>query len=88
MATKTDVKIDRVSLKMGTTWILKEASMQIDEGSIFALCGPSGCGKSTMCQAILGLKHISSGCITFQNGPRKKFGAYFHVNGNDGVSPP
>ncbi|WP_203651166.1 ABC transporter ATP-binding protein [Secundilactobacillus yichangensis] len=41
--------------------VLKDISVQINEGEFFVIVGPSGCGKSTLLRMIAGLTGISSG---------------------------
>jgi ABC-type Fe3+/spermidine/putrescine transport system ATPase subunit len=44
-----------LSLVNVSNWILKEISLEINKGEIFALVGPSGAGKTTVLQVIAGL---------------------------------
>ena len=47
----------------GATHILKDVSLEIEEGGFLVLVGPSGCGKSTLLNTIAGLEPISGGEI-------------------------
>ncbi|GAW99928.1 ABC transporter ATP-binding protein [Secundilactobacillus mixtipabuli] len=44
--------------------VLKEVSVQINDGEFFVIVGPSGCGKSTLLRMIAGLTSISDGKLT------------------------
>lgn len=44
-----------ISLANVSNWILKDISLEIKKGEIFALVGPSGAGKTTLLQVIAGL---------------------------------
>jgi ABC-type Fe3+/spermidine/putrescine transport system ATPase subunit len=44
-----------ISLSNVSNWILKDVSLNINKGEIFALVGPSGAGKTTLLQVIAGL---------------------------------
>ncbi|OLQ92780.1 ABC transporter [Vibrio ponticus] len=46
------------------TTILKELSLQVEQGEIICLLGASGCGKTTLLKAIAGLLPLSSGSMT------------------------
>ncbi|WP_194437968.1 ABC transporter ATP-binding protein [Vibrio fluminensis] len=55
------------------TTILKELSLQVEQGEIICLLGASGCGKTTLLKAIAGLLPLSSGsmtlnCMTIDDG--------------------
>ncbi len=55
------------------TIILKELSLQVEQGEIVCLLGASGCGKTTLLKAIAGLLPLSSGsmalnCMTIDDG--------------------
>ncbi|KAA6317604.1 NitT/TauT family transport system ATP-binding protein [termite gut metagenome] len=47
--------------KNGSTRVLQDFSLNVSEGSIYAIIGPSGCGKST-------LLHILAGILTNYSG--------------------
>ncbi len=47
----------------GSTEVLKDINIDIDEGEFLVLVGPSGCGKSTLLNCIAGLEEITSGTI-------------------------
>ena len=47
------VELDRVSVKYGKNWALREVSATFQRGAV-GLLGPNGAGKSTMLKALLG----------------------------------
>ncbi len=49
------------------TTILKELSLQVEQGEIICLLGASGCGKTTLLKAIAGLLPLSSGSMTLND---------------------
>ena len=49
----TTVALDRVSVRYGKAWALREASATFPPGAV-GLLGPNGAGKSTMIKALLG----------------------------------
>ena len=50
----TTVELDRVSVKYGRTWALRDVTAAFPGGAV-GLLGPNGAGKSTMIKALLGL---------------------------------
>ena len=57
------LQINNLSKDFGSTKILKDVSLEIEEGGFLVLVGPSGCGKSTLLNTIAGLEPITSGEI-------------------------
>jgi multiple sugar transport system ATP-binding protein len=55
--------IRQVSKRFGPVEVLKDVSLQIDDGDFTVLVGPSGCGKSTLLAIIAGLESASAGEI-------------------------
>src|SRR5207302_3560122 len=48
----------------GGTHALKDVSLEIRRGEIFALLGPNGAGKTTLINIICGIVNPSSGTVT------------------------
>ena len=61
---KNIISIENVSKAFGKHKALKNVSLQIEKGEIFALLGPNGAGKTTLISAICGLCRQSTGNIT------------------------
>ncbi|OHV78354.1 ABC transporter ATP-binding protein [Ensifer sp. LCM 4579] len=57
------LKISNLRKSYGSLEILKDISLEIEEGGFLVLVGPSGCGKSTLLNTIAGLEPITSGDI-------------------------
>ncbi|HEY0473734.1 MAG TPA: sn-glycerol-3-phosphate ABC transporter ATP-binding protein UgpC [Kribbella sp.] len=55
----------QVSKSFGSTEVLKEFSLEIEDGEFIVIVGPSGCGKSTLLRLVAGLETITSGEIYF-----------------------
>jgi len=58
------LKLNQVSVKIGSDSILKDVTMHVHCGEMVALIGPNGAGKSTILKAILGQRDYE-GVITF-----------------------
>ncbi len=61
----TRVHIERLIRSYGAVEVLKQVSLDIEEGEFVVLLGPSGCGKSTLLSAIAGLDEVQGGRILF-----------------------
>ena len=57
----TIVSIRGITKRFGKVEALKDISIDIRQGEIFALLGPSGCGKSTLLRVISGFEAPSEG---------------------------
>ncbi|MEJ2056608.1 MAG: sn-glycerol-3-phosphate ABC transporter ATP-binding protein UgpC [Desulfofustis sp.] len=57
------VELAGVSKRYGTTEVVHEANLSIQDNEFIVLVGPSGCGKSTILRMIAGLEAISDGEI-------------------------
>lgn len=58
------LEVKKISKNYGDHQVLKSASFEIEEGTVFALCGPSGSGKTTLVRIISGLSGFDSGTLT------------------------
>ncbi|WP_295523463.1 sulfate ABC transporter ATP-binding protein [uncultured Pseudacidovorax sp.] len=59
------IEIRNVSKRFGDFHALRDVSLNIDSGELFALLGPSGCGKTTLLRIIAGLETADTGSILF-----------------------
>ncbi|MBB6469827.1 multiple sugar transport system ATP-binding protein [Aminobacter lissarensis] len=57
------ISIQNVYKNYGALNVLKEFSLEIEDGEFVVLVGPSGCGKSTMLKILAGLEPASGGKI-------------------------
>lgn len=58
--------------------VLKDISVQMETGKIYAILGPSGCGKTTLLSLLGGLDSPSSGQILYQGKDIEKTGLADH----------
>ncbi|HEY0207707.1 sn-glycerol-3-phosphate ABC transporter ATP-binding protein UgpC [Acerihabitans sp.] len=59
----SEIELRHVDKRYGAISILKDISLDMNNGEFVVLVGPSGCGKSTLLQMIAGLEDISAGEI-------------------------
>ncbi len=61
------LEVKGVDVYYGDVQILREVSLQVEEGSIVALVGANGAGKTTLLKTISGLLHPCKGDILFSS---------------------
>ncbi|SHO54638.1 ABC transporter ATP-binding protein [Vibrio quintilis] len=61
------VSLRNVSKSFGSVDVIRNVSLDIEEGEFCVLIGPSGSGKSTLLRIIAGLEEVSSGEISIAN---------------------
>jgi len=57
------VELHHVSKSFGSTQVVHDVSLSIEEGEFAVFVGPSGCGKSTLLRMIAGLEETSEGDV-------------------------
>ena len=57
------IKVENVDLSYGENHVLKNVSLDISPGDLFAFLGPSGCGKTTLLRLIAGFNKADRGRI-------------------------
>lgn len=69
------LQLKNVNKYFGSSHILKDISLDINDGEFLTLLGPSGCGKTTILRCIAGLESINSGDILLNGGSIKDLAA-------------
>ena len=64
-----DLKLNNISHSYGAVEVLKDISLDIQQGQIICLIGPSGCGKSTLLRFLGGLERPTSGNVLQVGNP-------------------
>ena len=57
------LELDNVHKSFGSTEVIKDMTLSVNDGELVVFVGPSGCGKSTMLRMIAGLETLSRGEI-------------------------
>jgi spermidine/putrescine transport system ATP-binding protein len=58
-----DVRLVDVSKAFGTTWAVRNLTLQVERGIFYSLLGPSGCGKTTTLRLIAGFEQPTAGQV-------------------------
>lgn len=61
------IAINALAKSYGAEQIIRNLSLEVEDGEFCVLVGPSGCGKSTLLRSIAGLEETSSGEIHIGN---------------------
>lgn len=61
------LRIEKLKKVYGSTTILNEISLDIEDGEIISILGPSGSGKTTLLNCILGITEIDGGKLIYND---------------------
>lgn len=59
------LKLDHIQKAYDGVPVLKDISIQVEDGEIVSILGPSGCGKTTLLNLILGIVEADGGAIWY-----------------------
>jgi ABC-2 type transport system ATP-binding protein len=62
------IEASALGKRYGSTWALRECTLEIPAGYVAALVGPNGAGKSTLLNLAVGLAAPSAGAVTVLGG--------------------
>lgn len=63
-------------------YVLKNISLEMEKGKVYAILGPSGCGKTTLLSLLGGLDNPANGQILYQGENIQKKGLAYHRKNN------
>ena len=63
MSEQVAVRTDGLGKRYGSTWALRDCTLEIPAGSVTALVGPNGAGKTTLLHLLIGLGKPSAGRV-------------------------
>ncbi len=70
------INAKNIAKSFGKLDVLKDVSMEVQEGEVIAIIGPSGSGKSTFLRSLINLETIDKGTITIDGETVVKDGIY------------
>ena len=59
------INLSQAGKRFNREWIFRNASLNFEPGSAYAITGPNGSGKSTLLQCIAGMMQLSEGGIQY-----------------------
>ena len=62
------LNVCKLNAYYGESHVLKDVSIDVNQGEVVVMLGPNGHGKSTLLKSICGLVDKTEGRITYQNG--------------------
>jgi branched-chain amino acid transport system ATP-binding protein len=62
------LNVRKLNAYYGESHVLKDVSIDVNQGEVVVMLGPNGHGKSTLLKSICGLVDKTEGKITYQNG--------------------
>lgn len=65
------LSLQKINVNYGTAEVIRDVSLEVEEGSITSIIGANGAGKSTILKAISGLIPLVSGQILFKGNNLK-----------------
>ena len=65
----TQVRLEAVAKDYGSTAVLRDIHLEVNEGEFVVAVGPSGCGKSTLLRIIAGLTPATCGSVSVAGHP-------------------
>lgn len=65
------IKCENITLAYDNHTVVEDLSFDVNSGDYLCIIGENGSGKTTLMKAILGLKNVSNGTISFGDGLRK-----------------
>ncbi len=57
------VRTEGLGKRYGSTWALRDCTLEIPTGSVTALVGPNGAGKTTLLHLVIGLARQTEGLV-------------------------
>jgi branched-chain amino acid transport system ATP-binding protein len=81
------LKLDGIDTFYGSSQVLFNVSLQVNDGEVVTLLGRNGMGKSTTIKSIMGLVDVERGSITFNNKEIQNLPSYQVARQGIGLVP-
>ncbi len=60
---KLNLKVDNIFVTLSGRKVVKDISLQVDDGKFVGIIGPNGCGKSTLLKSIYKVINPEKGSV-------------------------
>ena len=81
------LSLNKINVDIGPVGILKNASLNLNQGEMIGLIGRNGAGKTTLLKTIMGILKTKSGAIVFEESDLVKFPSEKRANMLIGYMP-
>ena len=81
------LKLDKISSYYGESKVIKNVSIEIQEGKFFAILGKNGMGKTTLLKTMMGLMNKIEGKISLVKSDISNFPTYLRAKSGLGYVP-
>ena len=81
------LSLSKINVDIGPVGILKNASLNLNQGEMIGLIGRNGAGKTTLLKTIMGILKTKSGAIVFEESDLVKFPSEKRANMLIGYMP-
>jgi branched-chain amino acid transport system ATP-binding protein len=81
------LKVEKINVNIAKVQVLRDLSLEIDEGEIACLVGPNGAGKTTTLRSIMGLIPAFSGKVIFRGEDITRLPAHERAKLGIGYAP-
>ncbi len=61
------LQLSHINKKFGAAHVIKDVSLEVEQGEFVVFVGPSGCGKSTLLRIIAGLEDATDGDVLIED---------------------
>lgn len=70
------LRIDRLSVAYGSSEVVHDVTLHVEQGEVVALLGANGAGKTTLLRTVSGLVRPRSGTVSFAGRPLGRMAAH------------
>ena len=69
MVSVSAIEVRDVTVRVGSSSLIRDVSLEVDAGTWCTIVGPNGAGKTTLVETVAGLRRPSSGEVLIGGEP-------------------